>query len=113
MVEEIHHLDTSALVKRYVSEYGSEVIDKIFKDAYRDIKIISFSYWNIAETTVVLDKYERILKLNARNLLRNMLREFKTLERLRRLKVMGLSPSILRDSKTGVKTSYIWWMRFK
>ncbi len=39
--EEICYLDTSALVKRYVDERGSEVIDSIFDDAYRGVTSIS------------------------------------------------------------------------
>jgi predicted nucleic acid-binding protein len=71
--EEICYLDTSTIVKRYVSEAGSEVVDELFKDAYRGVKILSISYWNIAEIVVVFDKYERILGLNAKNLLKNFL----------------------------------------
>ena len=33
--EEIYYLDTSALVKRYVEEVGSEVVDSIYGYAYR------------------------------------------------------------------------------
>ncbi len=39
--EEICYLDTSALVKRYVDERGSEVIDSIFDDAYPGVTSIS------------------------------------------------------------------------
>ena len=96
--EEVYYLDTSALVKRYVEEYGSEVIDNIFNDAYRGEKMISFSYWNIGEATVVFDKYERITRLNARKLLRELLREVKTLARLHRILLIGVDPPILRKS---------------
>jgi len=43
------------LVKRYVEEPGSEIIDTIYKDAYRGIKRLSLSYWNIAEAVVVFN----------------------------------------------------------
>jgi len=52
--EEICYLDTSAIVKRYVSEAGSEVVDELFKYAYRGMKILSISYWNIAEIAAVI-----------------------------------------------------------
>ncbi|MBC7091395.1 MAG: type II toxin-antitoxin system VapC family toxin [Nitrososphaeria archaeon] len=94
----MYYLDTSALVKRYVSEVGSNIVDEVFKDAYRGVKVLSFSYWNIAEAFVVFDKYERGLGLDAKKLLRDMLREAKTLLRLRKLLVIGISPSILRNS---------------
>ena len=32
---ECYYLDTSALVKRYVEEPGSEVVDKIYAKAYK------------------------------------------------------------------------------
>jgi predicted nucleic acid-binding protein len=96
--EEICYLDTSAIVKRYVSEAGSEVVDELFKDAYRGMKILSISYWNIAEIAVVFDKYERILGLNAKDLLKNFLSETKILRRLYRLKIIGVSPPLLRET---------------
>jgi len=96
--EEVFYLDTSALVKRYVSESGSDIVDGIFSKCYRGIVKISFSYWNIAETAVVFDKYEKKLGLNAKKLLRNLLREVKTLVKLRRLIIVEISPRILRET---------------
>ena len=96
--EEIYYLDTSALVKRYVEEVGSEVVDSIYGYAYRGVKTLSFSYWNIAEAVVVFDKYARKLELDAKKMVRDMLGEFTTLSRLHRLIVVSVSPSILRTS---------------
>ena len=96
--EEIYYLDTSALVKRYVEEHGSEIIDSIFNDAYRGVKTISFSYWNIGEAAVVFDKYERMAELNAKKLLKELLREVKTLARLHKIMLVGVDPFILRKS---------------
>jgi predicted nucleic acid-binding protein len=55
--EEIYYLDTSTLVKRYFEEPGSENVDSMYGDAYRSVKTLSFSYWNIADAVVVFDKY--------------------------------------------------------
>lgn len=96
--EEIYYLDTSALVKRYVEEAGSEVVDSIYECAYKGVKTLSFSYWNIAEAVVVFDKYARKLGLDAGRVVRDMLGEFMTLSRLHRLVVVSVSPSILRSS---------------
>jgi predicted nucleic acid-binding protein len=96
--DEIFYLDTSALVKRYVEESGSEVVDEIYEDAYRGIKKLAFSHWNLAEAAVVFDKYEGRLSLNAKEITRNMLREVATLSRLHRLLVVNISPPLLRDS---------------
>ena len=35
--KEVHYLDTGALVKRYVSEPGSDVVYSLFSSAYRDV----------------------------------------------------------------------------
>ncbi len=95
---EIYYLDTSALVKRYVIEPGTNIIDEIFKEAYKGASIISFSYWNIAEATIVFNKYERKMGLNARELLSNLFKEIKTLNSLHRIILVGLSPSIIKNT---------------
>mgnify|MGYP003930879201 CR=1 FL=1 len=96
--EEIYYLDTSALVKRYMEEQGSEIIDNIYRDVYRGIKRLSFSYWNIAEAVVVFDKYAKRLGLDAKEVVRYMLRESITLSRLNRLVTVSINPSVLRAS---------------
>ena len=98
MSREIYYLDTSALVKRYVLEPGSEVVDMIFRDAYRGLAMISCSSWNIAEAALVFDKYGRILGLNTRELMRNMMRELRILSRLHMLRLIGVTPTIIRNS---------------
>ncbi len=106
--EEVYYLDTSALVKRYVSEPGSNVVDNIFSKCYRGISKISFSYWNIAEAAVVFDKYERKLGLDARKLLRNLLRETRTLVKLHRLIVIEIGPRILKETVKLVLKHHIY-----
>jgi predicted nucleic acid-binding protein len=96
--EEIYYLDTSALVKRYVTEPGSDIVDEIFTRCYRGLSKLSFSYWNVAEAAVVFDKYEKKLNLNAKKLLLNLLREMKTLARLHRLMLVDVSPKVLRQT---------------
>ncbi len=96
--EGIYYLDTSALVKRYVEEPGTKIIDGVFDDAYKGVKTISFSYWNLGEAVVVFDKYERIIGVDAKRLLRDMLREIKTLAKLHRIIMIGIDPLILRRS---------------
>ncbi len=98
MNEEVYYLDTSALVKRYVSEPGSSVVDNVFSKCYRGISKISFSYWNMAEAAVVFNNYERRLGLYARELLRNLLREMKTLAKLHRLVIVEISPRIHKET---------------
>ena len=51
------YLDSSAIVKRYVTEEETNRIDKIYEKAHTGKIRLSFSVWNIGETAVVLDKY--------------------------------------------------------
>ncbi len=98
LTDDVYYLDTSALVKRYVSEPGSGEVDDIFSRCYRGLSKISFSYWNIAEASVVFDKYGMRLGLNTRKLMLNLLREVKTLTKLRRLMIVEVSPRVLRET---------------
>jgi len=95
---ELCYLDTSAIVKRYVEEEGSDVVDEIYRGAYRGVKVLAFSNWNLAEAVVVFDKYSKRIGLNATEFVKNMLGETATLSRLRRLFIIGVSPSLLRAS---------------
>ncbi|RLG86748.1 MAG: VapC toxin family PIN domain ribonuclease [Thermoprotei archaeon] len=104
----MYYLDTSALVKRYVSKPSSDIVDRIFSECYRGISRISFSYWNVAEAAVVFDKYERRLGLSAKRLMRDLLREMRTLARLHRLVVVDVSPKVLRGSVKVVLKHHIY-----
>lgn len=106
--EDVYYLDTSALVKRYVEEPGSETVDRIYSEAYRGVAVVAFSYWNIAEAAVVFDKYKRRLGLDAGSLLKTLLREVKTLSRLNRVVVVGISPSILKSAVKLVLNHHIY-----
>lgn len=53
------YLDSSAILKRYVSEDGSEVVSETYEDALAGEYKIAFSAWNIGEVLGVLDRYHR------------------------------------------------------
>jgi len=53
------YLDSSAIVKRYITEKGSEIIDKIYDKAENSQLKIVFSIWNIGEVLSVFDRYFR------------------------------------------------------
>ncbi|MFZ8854710.1 MAG: type II toxin-antitoxin system VapC family toxin [Thermofilaceae archaeon] len=95
---EIYYLDTSAIVKRYVEEEGSDAVDEVYRGAYRGVKVLALSSWNLAEAVVVFDKYSRRIGLNAREATKKMMRETATLSRLHRLLIIGVSPFLLRAS---------------
>jgi len=105
---ECYYLDTSVLVKRYVKEPGSEVVDGIYTKAYRGVAVIATSYWNITEAAVVFDKYERKGGLSARRLLGALIRESRTLAGLLRLKLVPISPTLIQETAELVLKHHIY-----
>jgi len=95
---EVYYLDTSALVKRYLDEPGSSTVDALFDSAHKGMATLALSYWNLAEASVVFDKYERRIGVKARALLRMMLGELRVLARMQSAVVVGVSPKLLRES---------------
>ncbi len=52
-------MDSSATVKRYVQEAGSEEVSKVYEGALIGKLAVSFSSWNIGEVLGVLDRYNK------------------------------------------------------
>lgn len=50
------YLDSSAIVKRYITEPGSFAVDEVFHRAEAGEAIATFSLWNIGEVLGVLDE---------------------------------------------------------
>ncbi len=98
LVSERYYLDTSALVKRYVTEPGSSIVDRVFEKAHRGDVVVVFSYWNIGEAAVVFDKYERKLGLEARKIFQTMLKELKMLCRARSAVIVDITPRTIREA---------------
>ena len=55
----VYYLDSSAMVKRYVMEYSSDVVDRVYSKTLAGEAVLAFSLWNIGEVLGVLDKYYR------------------------------------------------------
>ncbi|MEM1611334.1 MAG: type II toxin-antitoxin system VapC family toxin [Sulfolobales archaeon] len=53
------YFDSSAIVKRYILEAGSDVVSNIYNRVLRGEALLSFSLWNIGEVLGVLDRYYR------------------------------------------------------
>ena len=90
------YLDTSAIVKRYVVEEGSESVDELYERAHLGEIVIGFSLWNLGEVAVVLDKYERrgVLE-DARSTFSKFLGETRLLSKLNQLKLVPLNLEIM------------------
>ncbi|MCI4435282.1 MAG: type II toxin-antitoxin system VapC family toxin [Ignisphaera sp.] len=57
MSTKIVYLDSSAVVKRYILERGTEVVRALYLSAWNGEVKLCFSLWNIGEVLGVLDKY--------------------------------------------------------
>jgi len=55
MSEKRVYLDSSAIIKRYVKEDGSEIVKNLYINSYDKIHKIVFNIWNIGEVLGVFD----------------------------------------------------------
>ncbi|NJE76034.1 type II toxin-antitoxin system VapC family toxin [Thermococcus sp. ES12] len=95
------YLDSSAILKRYISEKGSEVVRDLFRDAYRGEMKLAFSFWNIGEVLGVFDKKLRRGELSEEDfnfLKKGFLAEVKRFTRLGILEVVPVHSLILADA---------------
>jgi predicted nucleic acid-binding protein len=91
----IVYLDTSAIIKRYVQESGSEVVASLYSKAWLGEAKIAFSLWNIGEVLGVLDKYYKYGWLTRGDYdlaRREFLGETLKMLRLRLLSIIPLKP---------------------
>jgi len=99
MNDQTIYLDTSAIVKRYIIEEGTNKVDKIYEEAHVGKIKLSFSVWNIGEVAVVLDKYHRRgLLENVKVVFSKFIGETRLLTKLGQLKLIPLNPKILIES---------------
>ena len=98
------YLDTSAIVKRYILEEGSDRVDELYREAHAGKIRLAFSIWNIGEVAVVLDRYERrgIIK-NSKKVFEKFLGESRLLTKLGQLRLVPLNLKILTKA-----TGYIF-----
>jgi len=95
------YLDSSAILKRYLNENGSDLVKKAFRDAYRGEVKLAFSFWNIGEVIGVFDKKLRRGQLTEEEfnfLKRGFLAEVKRFTRLGVLEVIPVHSLLLADA---------------
>ena len=105
------YLDTSAIVKRYIQEAGSDVVTSVYSSAWRGDAKISFSLWNIGEVLGVLDKYYRrgwLTREDFELARREFIGETLKMLRLRILRVVPLKPSIIAKSWKLIEKYHIY-----
>ncbi len=105
------YLDSSAIVKRYVTEPGSSAVDFIFdKSEAGEIHMVT-SIWNIGEVLEVLDEHQRRGWLDQdefRRTLENFAREIMKLLRLKVLEVVPVLTPILTEAWSLVLSDHIY-----
>ena len=105
------YLDTSIILKRYITEEGTDAADKIFEMAETGEAIINFSLWNIGETLGVLDEKRRKGWLTeseferTRNLFAD---ELVKLLRLKTLEIMPVQTAILTNTWTTIMNQHVY-----
>lgn len=95
------YLDSSAMVKRYISEPGSSAIDHVFDKCWTGELSIATSIWNIGEILGVFDIRRRRKWLSEdefRNVLRSFVIEIIRLLRLRALEILPILTSMLVEA---------------
>ena len=95
------YLDTSSVVKRYIEEKGSEVIDKVYEKAEAGSIKTAFSIWNVGEALGVLDRYHTRKMISDEDLetaLSTLASESMKMNRLGALQLLPITSKNLVDS---------------
>lgn len=94
------YLDTSALVKRYIEEEGTDLLDLLFSKASRYTRLV-ISLWNLTESMVALDKYRNrnaISDQEVRGLINGLLAEIREHWKKGFLTIVPLHPDLLVEA---------------
>jgi len=97
MNENSVYLDTSTIVKRYIEERGSRLVDHIYSKAEAGELTAVTSLWNIGEVLGVLDKYRSRKLIDDRALLESLkhfLGESLKMIRLESMQILPLTTDI-------------------
>lgn len=111
MKERLVYLDSSAIVKRYVEETGSDHVRSLYKSAYGGVSKLAFSSWNIGEVLGVFDRArvkELISEKEYTEVKTYLLTETWRLSKLGQLIIVPVRLSILRNSWKFVGKHHIY-----
>lgn len=95
------YLDSSAIVKRYIKEAGTEIMDAVFENAEAARIKIFFSVWNVGEVLGIFDRYKRRKLINEdefKEAVGKFTNEFTKLAKLRYLDVVPLHTNIITEA---------------
>ncbi|KYH37367.1 MAG: twitching motility protein PilT [Candidatus Bathyarchaeota archaeon B24] len=88
----VAYLDSSAIVKRYILEAGSEVIGRLYHKVLSGESVLALSAWNIGEVFGVFAKYLRKGWLSEEEYERARYQFIGEVVRLLRLKLLKIVP---------------------
>ncbi len=95
------YLDSSSIVKRYIEERGSQVVDAVYEKAEAARLGFAFSVWNAGEVLGVLDRYlsRRLISEDAfKRSLSDFLSESIKMARLGSLQILPVTTRSLTES---------------
>jgi predicted nucleic acid-binding protein len=105
------YLDTSTIVKRYVEEKGSRLVDDVYGRAEVGALRISFSMWNVGELIGALDQHlgrKVISDAQFETGIRNFIAETIKLFRLGHLDIRSPTARIFVDAWRLILSSHIY-----
>jgi uncharacterized protein len=105
------YLDSSAIVKRYIAEKGSESVAEIYQKSDAKEIGICFSMWNIGETVGVIDQYQRrgwITEEQFTSAIGGLAGETLRLMRIEALELLPVSSSELSDTWDLIRRYHIY-----
>lgn len=107
----IVYLDSSAIVKRYVLEDGTDVVQEAYTKALQGEAKLSFSVWNIGEALGVLDTYQRrkwLKKENHKTARESFITETLRLIKLGLVKTIPVRAKLLTESWALIEKHHIY-----
>ncbi len=111
MREQIIYLDSSALVKRYIKEPGSDLIRRLYLKAYSGEATLSINIWNIGEVLGALDRARRVGRIDDKTydlVRRRFLLETRRLMKLGSMLIAPLRARILRQAWKLIEKYHIY-----
>ncbi len=105
------YLDSSAIVKRYVREPGSDVVRGLYLRAYSGDVVVSYNVWNVGEVLEVFDRARRAGRVDDeayRVVRRRFLLETRRMVRLGVALVVPLKLRILREGWKLIEKHHIY-----
>jgi predicted nucleic acid-binding protein len=93
------YMDSSAIVKRYITENGTDIVDELFQQAESKHSKLCFSIWNIGEVIGAFDKFARKNKEDdLTNRIGDFLNELRRLMRIGSIETIEIGLSLIFDS---------------